>query len=154
MAVIENSVQIDRSPEDVFDYLVDLRNELEWNPGVESMEKLTDGAIGVGTEYLARWNQSSLIEVECVRFERPYRWAYTNGGPISVTFEVTLTPQGTGTLLASHFEAHPHGLMKLFFPVLLQSLKRGEKQNMQHIKHALENSESKPSFFVRRQRNR
>ena len=54
MAVIENSVQIERSPEDVFDYLVDLRNELEWNPDVESMKKLTDGPISVGTKFLAK----------------------------------------------------------------------------------------------------
>ncbi len=42
MAVIQNTTLIDRGPEEVFDYLVDLRNELEWNPGVESMKKLTD----------------------------------------------------------------------------------------------------------------
>ena len=139
MAVIENSVQIERSPEEVFDYLVDLRNELEWNPDVQSMEKLTDGPIGLGTRYVAKWKQSGLIEVECTRFERPQRWAYTNGGPVSVVFDVTLTPQESGTLLASLFEAHPNGLTRLFFPILLQALKRGEKQNMRCIKAALEN---------------
>ena len=140
MAVIENSVQIDRSPDDVFDYLVDLRNELEWNPDAQSMKKLTDGAIGVGTRFLAKWKQSGLIEVECIRFERPHGWAYSNGGSLSVVFDVTLTPQGAGTLLASRFEAHPHGLTKLFFPILLQALRRGEKQNMRCIKQALEQS--------------
>ena len=138
MAVIENSVQINRTPEDVFDYLVDLRNELNWNPGVQSMEKLTDGSIGVGTRFLAKWKQSELIEVECIRFERPYRWAYSNGGPLSVIFEVTLTPLGAGVLLTSHFDAHPHGLLRLFFPLLLRELKRAEKQNMQYIKNVLE----------------
>jgi hypothetical protein len=71
MAVIENTVQIDRSPEEAFDYLVDLRNELEWNPGVQSMEKLTEGPIGVGTRFLAKWKQSQLIEVECIRLRTP-----------------------------------------------------------------------------------
>jgi hypothetical protein len=37
MAVIENSVEIGRSPEDVVDYLVDLRNELKWNPDTQSI---------------------------------------------------------------------------------------------------------------------
>src|SRR6185436_110761 len=88
MAVIENRVQIDRVVEEVFDYLVDLRNELEWNPDTQSMEKLTDGPIGVGTIFLAKWKQSQLIKVECIRFERPYRWAYANGGPLAVVFDV------------------------------------------------------------------
>lgn len=138
MAVIENSVQINRSPEDVFDYLVDLRNELDWNPDVQSMEKLTEGPIGVGTRFLAKWKQSKRIEVECIRFERPYRWTYSNGGPLSVILDIALTRQRTGSLLASHFDAHPHGLLKLFFPVLLRQLKRAEKQNMQYIKNVLE----------------
>ena len=138
MAVIKNSVQIHRSPEEVFDYLVDLRNELEWNPDAQSMEKKTDGPINVGTKFLAKWKQSQLIEVECTRFDRPHGWAYSNGGALSVVFDVTLTPQGTGTLLAAHFDARPHGLLKLFFPVLLQMLKRAEKRNMRDIKNALE----------------
>ena len=138
MAVIENSVQIDRSPEEVFDYLVDLRNELEWNPDVQSMAKITDDPIGVGTKFLAKWKQSKLIEVECIRFERPYRWAYSNGGPLTVVFDITLTPQGNATLLASRFDVRPRGLMRLFFPIVLRQLKRAEAQNMAHIKNALE----------------
>jgi carbon monoxide dehydrogenase subunit G len=138
MAAIENSVQIDRSPEEVFDYLIDLRNELEWNPDVQSMVKITDDLIGVGTKFLAKWKQSKLIEVECIRFERPYRWTYSNGGPLTVVFDVTLTPQGNATLLASRFDVRPRGLMQLFFPIILRQLKRAEKQNMTHIKNALE----------------
>jgi uncharacterized protein YndB with AHSA1/START domain len=138
MAVIENSVQIDRSPEEVFDYLVDLRNELEWNPDVQSMAKITDGPIGVGTKFLAKWKQSKLIEVECIRFEPPYRWAYSNGGPLTVVFDILLTPQGNATLLASRFNVRPRGLMQLFFPIVLRQLKRAEAQNMAHIKNALE----------------
>lgn len=138
MAVIENTVQIDRSPAEAFDYLVDLRNELDWNPGVQSMEKLTEGPIGVGTRFLAKWKQSQLIEVECIRFEPPRRWAYSNGGALAVVFEVTLTPLGAGVLLTSRFDAHPQGLLRLFFPVLLRELKRAEKQNMQYIKNILE----------------
>jgi hypothetical protein len=53
MAVIQNTTLIERAPDEVFDYLVDLRNELEWNPRVESMEKLTNDPLGVGTTYLA-----------------------------------------------------------------------------------------------------
>jgi hypothetical protein len=138
MAVIENSVQIERSPEEVFDYLVDMRNELEWNPDVQSMAKTSDDPIGVGTKFLAKWKQSKLIEVECIRFERPYRWAYSNGGPLTVVFDITLTPQGNATLLASRFDVRPRGLMQLFFPIILRQLKRAEKQNMAHIKNALE----------------
>jgi hypothetical protein len=76
MAVIHNTTLIQRPPVEVFDYLVDLRNELEWNPDVESMEKLTDGPLALGTKYLAKWKQIRLLEVECTRFDRPREWVY------------------------------------------------------------------------------
>lgn len=138
MAAIENSVLIDRSPGDVFDYLVDMRNELEWNPDAQSVEKITDGPIGVGTKFLAKWKQSGLIEVECTRFDRPHGWTYLNGGPVTVTVDITLTARNGGSLLESRFDAHPKGLFRLIFPVFVQVMKRAEKRTMMRIKQALE----------------
>lgn len=138
MAVIESSVFIQRRPEDVFDYLVDLRNELEWNPGVESMKKLTDGPVAVGTRYRAKWKQSKHVDVECTEFDRPRRWVYVNGGPVSVTLTIELTPEGNGTRLASTFDAHPHGLMLLGLPIFLRMMKRQEHENMTSLKAKLE----------------
>ena len=140
MAVIENRVLIERSAEVVFDYLVDMRHELEWNPQCRSMHKIGGDPIGLGTKFLAKWKQSPLIEVECTEFDRPRAWQYTNGGPIAVVFDVTLTPEGGGTRLSSHFVAQPNGPIKLIFPLVLRSLRRAEKNNMQYIKEALESA--------------
>jgi len=49
---------IRRSPEDVFESCSDLRSELQWNPKVKYVEKLTDGPVGIGTRYRARWANS------------------------------------------------------------------------------------------------
>lgn len=71
MPVIKNSVLIHCSPEEAFDYLSDLRAELEWNPACKAMEKLTDGPVGVGTRYRAKWTGSPCIEVETLAYDRP-----------------------------------------------------------------------------------
>ena len=52
MTVINNSVEIRCTAEEAFDYLSDHRSELEWNPGIVSIDKLTDGPVGLGTRYL------------------------------------------------------------------------------------------------------
>jgi carbon monoxide dehydrogenase subunit G len=130
MAAIHNTTLIERAPEEVFDYLVELRNELEWNPGVESMEKLTDGPLGVGTKYLAKWKQSRLLEVECTCFARPREWVYVNGGPVAVTFTARLTPEGAGTRLTTTFDARPNGWFRLVFPIFLLLMRRQEQANM------------------------
>ncbi len=142
MAVIRNVVLIERSPEDVFDYLVDLRNELEWNPGTESMKKITDGPVDVGTRFLAKWKQSKQLEVECTNFERPRHWTYTNGGPVSVRLSIELSPTESGTELRSTFDAHPNGLFRIIFPIFIQVMKRQEGRNMTNLKAALERTSS------------
>jgi uncharacterized protein YndB with AHSA1/START domain len=140
VAVIENSVLIRRPIEDVFEYLADLRNELTWNPQCRSMEKVTEGPVGLGTKFRAKWKQSPLIQVECTAFDRPRSWQYTNGGPIAVVIDLSLTTEEDGTRLDTRFDAHPTGLMRLFFPIVLRSLRRAEKANMQYLKRALEGS--------------
>ena len=35
-----------------------------------------------------KWASSSLIELECTEYDRPYRWTWVNGGPIAVTLHV------------------------------------------------------------------
>ena len=42
-AVIENTGDIARSPEDVFGYLSDMGHEVEWNPDCVSMETTHGG---------------------------------------------------------------------------------------------------------------
>jgi Polyketide cyclase / dehydrase and lipid transport len=74
MAVVENAVDIARSPEDVFDYCTDLTREPEWNPKAMRVEKLSDGPIAVGTRYEAEFLKGNPTTIEFVRFERPVAW--------------------------------------------------------------------------------
>jgi hypothetical protein len=138
MATIESTALIHRPQVEVFDYLVDLRNELLWNPDVQSMEALTPGPVRVGSRYLAKWKQSGTIEVECIRFDRPNGWTYLNGGPVAVTLDVRLSPDAGATRLVSRFDARPKGLFRLVFPIFLIMMRRQEKANMVNLTRALE----------------
>lgn len=144
MTVIENQTTVACAPEALFDYCVDLRNELEWNPTARSMEKLTDGPVDVGTKFLARWKGApSAIEVTCLEFERPLRWVHHNGGPIAVTFTGVVEPaEGGGSRLSVRFDARPSGWFRLLFPAFLVMARRQEKANMTHLRRALERGRS------------
>lgn len=143
MTVIENETLVACTPEELFDYCVDLRNELEWNPTAMAMEKVTDGPIGVGTRYSARWKGApSAIEVTCLEFERPRRWVHDNGGPIAVTFTGTVEPAEGGSRLRVQFDARPRGWFRVLFPAFLVMARRQEKANMTHLRAALERGRS------------
>jgi hypothetical protein len=94
VTVISNSVEIRCTPEEAFDYLSDHRNELEWNTGIESIDKLTDGPVGLGTRYLAKWKSApKAVEVETTAYEgysqdkpetRSWRWSpWSAGVPVN-----------------------------------------------------------------------
>jgi hypothetical protein len=54
-AVLENSVDVQSPPEEVFDYCTDLGREHEWNPKLRRAEKLTADSIGRGTRFQAEF---------------------------------------------------------------------------------------------------
>jgi uncharacterized protein YndB with AHSA1/START domain len=136
--VIRNEVTIDRRREEVFDYLSDPRSELEWNPNVRVMEKLSDGPIRLGSRFRAKWTKSPVVELEITTYDRPSGWSYVNGGPISVDLTILLEVVGDATKLTSHFDATARGPMRLVFPLILRSLRKEERRNMKLIKAKLE----------------
>jgi len=138
-AVIDNTVEIARPPEAVFDYLADQGNEIHWNPDCVSMEKLTEGPVGVGTRFRAKWKQGPTVVSECTQFERPRTWQYENGGPISVVLTVTLERSPTGgSRMTSHGEWTPHGWFRLVFPVFIRMMRRAERGVLENARRALE----------------
>ncbi len=138
MTVIRNTILISRPIEEVFDFAVDSRNEFKWNPKVRVMTKVTDGPIGLGTRMAAKWTMSVHIEMECTEYERPYRWAWANGGPIAVTVTVRLSEEAGGTRLHAAFDARAHGPARLFFPVFMRIMGKEEARNMGYLKACLE----------------
>jgi hypothetical protein len=138
MPVIRNSVILRCAPEVAFDYLSDLRAEREWNPSCQSMEKLTEGPVGVGTRYRAKWKSGPAVELEIVAFDRPHGWTTHNGGPVEVTFTCRLEQISGGTRLHAAFEPRPNGWFRLIFPIFLIIIRRQEKANMSHLRDAFE----------------
>jgi uncharacterized membrane protein len=53
MAQVEGEIVIERPIEDVFDFVADERNEPRYNPQMISVEQLSDGPIGLGTQFRA-----------------------------------------------------------------------------------------------------
>jgi hypothetical protein len=72
--LIENVVDIDKPPGEVFEYASDHTNEQEWNPKIRSVRKLTEGPIDKGTQYEMEFVPGRPVVVTCIRFDRPNRW--------------------------------------------------------------------------------
>lgn len=102
-------VVIQRDPAIVFGFLGDFRSQLKYVPGVTSVEMLTDGPIGVGSQFRTQaWLRKGVYEVveQITDYEPNTRYASTivssmrpNSG--TVTFE----PLPGGTRVSFRFES-------------------------------------------------
>jgi carbon monoxide dehydrogenase subunit G len=130
---------IDRPLEEVFDYLSDARNEPQWLPGAERVEKTSDGPVGLGTTYDGTYARAGRVELTLVTFERPTAVTFRARSKI-VAFDdaVELSDEDGRTRLNATMTAQPRGAMKLFSPLMAKTMRRQFEGNWVHLKTALE----------------
>lgn len=135
---IVNTIQINKPPYEVIDYISDMRNELKWNPDVQYVEKKSDGPIDVGTVFRAKWHKSDTLDVTVTEYYPPYWVAFENA--LEGAHKLVLSPIEEGTKLESTFITTPHGFTRAIFPIFKAQLKAQKKENMMNLKRALENN--------------
>ena len=103
MYKLDHSVFINRSPQEVFDYLADPANTVQWQSGTESAEWISDGPPGIGSVYKvgAKFlGRKVETEMEILGWDPPNMLSYkTVNGPIPLKNTTTFEVQGDGTLL-------------------------------------------------------
>ncbi len=139
------SVFINRSPEDVFDFLSNPANLSKWSSAFESAEWATSGAPSAGSTYrvsakMLGSKKEGLFEI--VRWDRPNLYSYKmnkRAFPIErLELTITLEPMNNGTQVTFESQFEIVGVLKFaegFFA------KMGEKQdgsNFETAKRLLE----------------
>ncbi len=141
MQLIVNSIFIQRSIEDVFEYCLDLENELQWNPNLVSLKALSSRPIVVGTKYIANWKGGPPITCEYMSIERPNSWeVFGNGKGMDIVFRGQVTRQGNESHLTISMDLRPHGLLRLLAPIIRGEFQRNEVKNLASIKAHMESS--------------
>ncbi|MGZ6213792.1 MAG: SRPBCC family protein [Candidatus Limnocylindria bacterium] len=119
MAPITGSVEIARSPQDVFEYVADVTRRSEWQEAVLHVKVETPGVNGVGTRVLetrrlpggprdVRW--------EVTEYQPPSRWAFHGvGNPVDAIGEISFFPLdgGSRTRVEFRIDFEARGFAKL-----------------------------------------
>jgi uncharacterized membrane protein len=140
---VEVSIEINRSLQEVFDYVSDVGNYPEWM--AHALEVLKD------TEGPPQQNDRFIVAIKSVgrRFETPYERTsyeanlrYTDqavGGPIpNQRWECTFQEVPGGTRLMRAVEAEGSGLLKLLEPLQKRAAERQLGKDLQTLKELLE----------------
>jgi hypothetical protein len=117
------------SPDEVYQYLVDFRNQAEWRFDVLSSELVSGEPGRVGAKYRQRvrsGRRERLREVELTEASRPDKVSFrtVEGGPVSVSGAWHIRPDGRGTEILCDVAIAAHGPLRLLEPAMGPSLRR------------------------------
>jgi uncharacterized membrane protein len=140
---VEESIEINRSLEEVFNYVSDVANFPHWTAHTLEVRKDTPGSPQEGDGFT--------VAIKSVgrRFETPYERTsyepnrhYTDravGGPIpNQRWDYTFEELPGGTRLRRAVEAEPGGLLRLVEPLQKRAVKRQLRMDLQTLKDLLE----------------
>lgn len=134
---------INRSPEEVFDFWADARNENDWDPDAKGVEKTSPGPVGPGATFRGEYSEykgMGLLTLENVEYERPRKLRRSASGK-SFRFGSTLIFSPTasgGTSVTATGEVGPRGLFKLMTPIMGPTMKKKFSAHMADFQRALE----------------
>lgn len=143
MAPIATSVEIARSPEDVFAYISDVPRHPEWQEGLVSVSVEPEGPIRAGSRLVHR-RKIGLGTVattsEITAFEPPRLLSFRGlDGPIRAKGTQRVEPAGEHrSLVLFEMEMQGHGLGVLMLPVARRQASRQVAESHENLKRILE----------------
>jgi ligand-binding SRPBCC domain-containing protein len=140
---VEESIEINKPSEEVFDYVSDVGNFPQWTAHTLEVRKDTAGPPQQGDNFT--------VAIKSVgrRFETPYERTsyepnrrYTDravGGPIpNQRWDYTFEEVPGGTSLCRAVEVESSGILKLLEPLQKRAIKRQLRKDLQSLKDVLE----------------
>jgi uncharacterized protein YndB with AHSA1/START domain len=136
------SVVVDRTPDDVYRYVADLRNEPNWHVDIASVPPETDPLPVVGKTSALKFKpfmgktDGTFTVVEVDPGTRVVYHAEFAGLRPRITY--TVEPVGEGARFTRSVEMQPTGLRVLMAPLMALMVPRRNKVFVQNLKRALE----------------
>jgi uncharacterized membrane protein len=142
--MIVDSVEINRSPEEVFAYLDQLERHGEWQEQIIGVKVETEGPTRVGTRATDKRKVPGGprdVTYEVTEHDPPRRVAFRGlNGPVRPIGSVVVEPLGDGTSsrLTLELDLQGHGLGKLIAPFARMDARRTIPKDQRRLKERLE----------------
>ena len=145
MAALVESIEIARSPDDVFAYATDPSRMAEWQESVVGSQLQGEGPPGPGkrvTQTRRIGKSERTMTAELTEFTPPSAWAgHGIDGPVRAQFRGTVEPleEGARSRVTLELDFKGHGIGMLLVPLVVRKQAQRElPKNMQTLKERLE----------------
>jgi carbon monoxide dehydrogenase subunit G len=122
MAQYVTTVRTPRSPVEVFEYLADLRNLAEWDPGVKSAEQVTGEGGGLDTEFdvvVEAPGGGPRLRYVTTAYDAPRSFTVRAESKLLTSLDIIdVTPDGEGSVVRYDAQLTLNGPLKVFDPGL------------------------------------
>ena len=139
------SVFINRSQQDVFDFMSNPANATKWQPTVEFAKWTSASMAGVGSTYklvVKALGSKSEPVFEITAWDPPNRYSYKSikiSTPVeSIETVITLAPKENGTQLTFEAQIGAAGFFKIAEGMLGKMAEKGDGNNVDTLKRILE----------------
>ena len=142
---VQESVTIDRPIEELFDFLANCENDVQWCPSVKEIRQISENGSGKGTRYQMHHAPGGMpfnATVEVVAYERPplFQWVMTDSGhTLHGAYE--LEQVNGRTRLTQISQVTLEGW--LLAPIIGLAGRRAAKEEFQNLKRPLESQQVK-----------
>lgn len=139
---MNESVEINRPPEAVFEYLRDVSNDAAWQQMVVEAKQTSDGPLEVGSTGEHRVKFMGMTDNygwKVHEMEPPNRagWTFTSG-PMTGQGGYVLTATGSGTTLAWTGDVQPKGMRRVLAPIMGPMFRKQARKELATLKGILE----------------
>jgi len=145
MQTIEFDGTIERTQPEVFDFVANAENQSRWSTEGTVYRKVTDGPIGIGTEFAfsGRLMGRRLEGTRTITaFERPTLVEFRSTEPVEFVGRYEFRPFDSGTHLTFRASGNLNGVMRLAAPVFLWMTRRLFVRDFRSLKTLLESRSS------------
>jgi Polyketide cyclase / dehydrase and lipid transport len=140
--LVKGNIVIERSIEDVFDFVADERNEPRYNAQMTCADKVTDGPIGVGTKFhsvMSGIGGGADMTIEFTEFDPPRRIAETTHmSNMNIKGVLDFEPALRGTRMSWSWDLEPRGFYKMLGPLIRRIGERQELRIWSQLKAVME----------------
>ena len=146
MTAIVETIEIARSPEDVFAYLDELERHEEWQSQVVGSKRETEGPTRVGTratDVRRVPGGKQPVSYEVTEHDPPRKMSFRGlNGPVRPVGTVTVEPAGEGrSKVTLELELQGHGLLGMVIAPLVRSQARKQvPEDQRQLKARLESA--------------
>jgi len=142
MMSTETSLEIARAPQDVFNFVADVRNDPQWHTDILEATLSDDRPVGAGSTFAIKFKPfmgQSEGTTTVASYEPPHRVVMTGRmGKMAPTITLTVEPEGAGSRFTRRVEMHAPGLLRIMAPFMGGWMRKHNAGFLVNLKQVLE----------------